>query len=175
MSITLHPEKGVNPRLTICPRCGGDGPELMLIGNQDGVYKCKYCGKSGIGNPSGYPKEKCPSSGSLNGRHEWKFQRRLDDMERIPGSLCDNCIQEIKEHEKLVADGGVYWRCLKCGKSGVILAHSEFAKAVRNAHKLAEPDTEGKYKPCGAEFDESAPCPACTREIGAPDETPVPM
>jgi len=39
----LHPELGVNPKLTICPRCGGEGDELVLIGNHTGVFKCPAC------------------------------------------------------------------------------------------------------------------------------------
>lgn len=32
MTLTLHPEKGLNPRLTFCPRCGNDTDEIILLG-----------------------------------------------------------------------------------------------------------------------------------------------
>ena len=66
-------------------------------------------------------------------------------------------------HEALVADGGVYWRCKKCGLSGVIVARSELAIAVRKKMGIEPPE------PCGLEYTEEEPCPMCTGEI--PKET----
>ncbi len=42
--LTLHPKKGVNPRLTFCPRCGGEGQSLMLIGVHDKKGTCSVHG-----------------------------------------------------------------------------------------------------------------------------------
>lgn len=33
MTLQLHPTKGLNPHLTVCPRCGGDTDEIILLGN----------------------------------------------------------------------------------------------------------------------------------------------
>jgi hypothetical protein len=174
MSILLHPTTGVNPHLTYCTRCGGDVNMLMLLGNQNHVYKCRYCRKIGFGSPSGYPKDECPDGYSTSAggfkHHDWEFQRELEDHEKLPGGLCDTCIAEIEEHKKIVAAGGIYWRCLKCKKEGVIRAGNEFVVSVRRAHKLDEPDTDGVYKPCGVEFTENDPCPVCAGEIPAPGE-----
>ena len=38
-----HNTKGVNPKLTYCPRCGDDAEELMLLGALDGKYECNTC------------------------------------------------------------------------------------------------------------------------------------
>ena len=40
----LDKEKGVNPVLTFCPRCGGDAPELILMGNKGYYQDCPNCG-----------------------------------------------------------------------------------------------------------------------------------
>ena len=37
--IILHPEKGINPRLTVCTVCGEDAEELILVGIPDKVYE----------------------------------------------------------------------------------------------------------------------------------------
>ena len=53
----LHKEKGLNPRLTFCPRCGGDGPDLMLVGAEDGKYECGRCHLVSYGRQ---PRGHCP-------------------------------------------------------------------------------------------------------------------
>ena len=45
-SIYLHPEKGLNPRLTICEACGGETNALIMLGINDVKffeYKCPTC------------------------------------------------------------------------------------------------------------------------------------
>jgi len=41
-SIRLHPEKGVNPRLGCCMRCGKDVNGLVLIGTREMVNLNNY-------------------------------------------------------------------------------------------------------------------------------------
>ena len=149
MSIRLHPEKGVNPRLSYCPRCGGDSNELFLIGANEWIYECSACSQKIIGYPRLGMCPECKNRGVTR-------YRKLDEHEKLPGSLCSACVKEVAEHKAIVAEGGVYWRCLKCEKSGVIRGESELAIAVRKAHGIEAPD------PCGIEFSLEEPCPVCT-------------
>jgi len=43
MAIHLHPTLGVNPKLTYCPRCGGESNELVLIGDRTAKMQCQDC------------------------------------------------------------------------------------------------------------------------------------
>lgn len=141
----------VNPREAYCPRCGGDAPSLIDIGKQDQVCQCRNCGVRLYGFTSGL---KCPGCG-LSGA--FKYLRRLWKNEKVPGSPCDYCLDEINEHAEIVAAGGVYFRCLKCNQSGVIKENA-FSIDVRNEHRIAAP------APCGVEFNQDEPCPKCQEE-----------
>lgn len=139
MSLQLHPKLGPNPHLTFCPRCGGDGPDLILIGARTAKRKCAGCGTLLIGNTLREPCGKCGDTGP----HE--LIGHVEEHEKLPGSFCKSCEEEIKLHKAIVKDGGVYFRCQECGKQGVIRPN-EFAAAVRKTHGL----TNGE--PCGVEF-----------------------
>jgi hypothetical protein len=151
-SITRHKTRGVNPRMGACPRCGKDNGEILLIGSRERKVTCRSCGTVNYG-VSG--RAKCGKCGQYmaDGKIE-----TIEEHERIPSHLCDDCAKEIEEHKKIVADGGVFWRCSHCRSEGVI-RKSDFAMAVRRANKL---DTE-PYQPCGVEFNEKD-CPACNKE-----------
>lgn len=153
--ITLHPTKGVNPRLTICPRCGKDGPELILMGTRDYYVTCPSCGMRGYG---GFEDGRCPKCKAYASE-----RTPIGDHERIPGSLCQECKDEIKLHRELVEAGGVYWSCKDCHGEGVIKGTSDFAKHFR-AHaeggKYKDP-VNGKYPAIGVAFDKTN-CPACS-------------
>lgn len=142
--ILLHPTKGVNPYLTYCPRCGGDGRDLILVGRKDSVNECRACKLTVFG---GGP---CPKCGMST-----EFVRKMEDREKLPGGLCEACEKEEAEHEAAVAEGGVYFKCADCGVRGVIKASAPFAAKVREAHGIAAP------KPCGVEFTKKDGCPQC--------------
>jgi hypothetical protein len=144
-SITLHPEKGVNPFLTFCPRCGGEGRDLILVGRRDYVDECQGCGMKHFG---GADKKTCQGCG----RHQFN-RRKIADGEKLPGGLCLECETEVAEHKAVVAAGGVYFQCADCGVQGVIKAN-EFTADVRKHHGL----TDGE--PCGVEFT-ADDCPKC--------------
>ena len=148
--IELDPVKGVNPKLCYCPRCGGESPELVLVGKRDYVDICLKCNMHAFG---GKPRGgKCPSCKTNVG---WR-RRKLEDGERLPGGPCKSCKDEIDEHDSIVRAGGVFWRCVDCKQGGVI-RKNDFATAVRDEHGL----TNGE--PCGVEFSE-VDCPACSTE-----------
>lgn len=148
MNIRLDPERGVNPCLTVCPRCGGESPELLLLGTSDWLHECAVCGITNVG-PKGQLRCKVDGCGG-----RLKLIRRLEEYERLPATEpCDACKAEIDEHKAIVEAGGIYWRCADCKASGVIKSN-EFAAEVRKAHGIDPPD------PCGVEFTKEN-CPAC--------------
>lgn len=145
-SITLHPEKGVNPKMTYCPQCKGEGRSLILLGNQDKLYQCR-CGQNFIGRPD----RDCPGCGA-----HWRevmFLRNIEEHEKLPDTEpCEACQELNRQTAKMVAEGGVYFRCEKCGSEG----------AVRPDHPLSIKTREvaGVEPPlaCGVKLDE---CPQC--------------
>lgn len=147
MNVRLHPEKGLNPRVTICIACGAD-VGVILLGSNELVYTCDKCGRNHLG---GKPK-RCPC-GEL---HLFTKKRKVGDYEKIPLGLCKSCEEELEKHKSMVKEGGVYWRCTKCRNAGVILNNHELAKIVRDKLKIEPP------APCGVEFD--GDCPACKKK-----------
>ena len=155
--ITLHPEKGLAPHLSVCRKCGKD-VGVVLCGIRDFVDICKSCGFRAYG---GLDKKTtaCPGCGggwhSSNPRGSKGYGRRtLTDSEKIPCDICDECAKKQKECDEAVAAGGVYWKCAKCKSEGAIKPSSPLAAAVRE--QLGVP--EG---PCGVELTEKE-CPVCT-------------
>lgn len=153
-SILLHRTKGVNPYLTYCPRCGGDGPDLILVGTREFVAQCTGCELTVFGGG------KCPKCNRTT-----TFVRKLEERERLPGSLCAACLAEVMLHKEIVAAGGVYWKCVDCRAEGVIKAEAPFAAQVRAAHGIEAP------APCGMEFTK-ADCPKCSVEATSDGQRP---
>jgi hypothetical protein len=152
--ILLHPEKGLNPRLTFCPRCHGDAPELILIGANDKVITCPHCGMNAIGFKS---TQLCPS---CKKRLAGGKTRTLDDHERLPGSLCKACEEEMKKLDEIVKAGGVFFSC-KCGAEGVLRPEHPAAKAARDHFGFHNGE------PCGIKADT---CPQCNKDDGPTGE-----
>jgi hypothetical protein len=153
-NIILHKEKGVNPKVALCERCGKDWG-LLLLGVYDIQWKCTKCGALHIGGHS-EPKE-CGKCGNVTLINKGPYEGR-----DIVSGLCKKCEKELQEHHDIVAAGGVYWNCSNCKANGVIKATSPFAKEVRKAHGVTAP------KPCGVEFNKEN-CPACTRKLALPE------
>lgn len=149
-SIKLHPEKGVNPKLTFCPRCGGDARELILVGADEGVYKCGECDITVFG----YGHGECPKCKSTR---RLSKVRTIGEHEKLPGGPCEKCEKEMAEHDAVVAAGGVHFKCIDCGVVGVI-KDSPFAKDVRKKLKIEAP------MPLGIEFSKKDGCPKCGRD-----------
>ncbi len=144
--IPLHPEKGVNPHMTVCPGCGKEGDEIILVGANNCVLECQACNKKQLGKKRA---RKCLTCGA----QELHFVREMDDTERLP-SLCEECADMEKKAADAVKEGGVFWKCKDCGAGGAIMAESELAQNVRKELDMEPP------KPCGIELSK-ANCPAC--------------
>lgn len=144
-NLILHPEKGVNPRLGVCTRCGEEH-SVILLGKWDRYFHCAECHTVTIGASHKH----CGKCEGARGHFT-----PIGEFDRLPAGLCLVCETEVKEHDAIVAAGGVYWRCEDCQQSGVIRPN-EFAAAVRATHGL----TNGE--PCGVTFDKTT-CWACSK------------
>jgi len=87
------------------------------------------------------------------------YVRRLDPMEKVPlGGLCDACKKLHADAERMVKDGGIYWKCDACHSQGAIPKENPVAVEVRAKLNIQPP------KPCGITFPDN--CPVCReREI----------
>jgi DNA-directed RNA polymerase subunit RPC12/RpoP len=147
-SITLHPKKGLNVHLGVCPRCG-EGNEVVLLGIRNKKIVCPNCDAVNYGSTRMEACGRCKEP-LLNGKAE-----EIEEWEKIPTGLCAKCGEKQKACDKMVAEGGVYFRCKKCGSRGSIKGDHELAKAVREKMKIPTP---GKV---GVELDG---CPGCEKE-----------
>jgi hypothetical protein len=142
--VTLHPTKGVNPRLTCCEQCGGEMNDLILLGTRDYYTTCAICDVKLIGGG------KCP-----------KCQRPgINKTPLPPGPLpsgvCASCQEKNKQCEEMVVAGGIYWKCGDCGSMGAVSGDSELSKRVRAQMGIEPPQA------CGVEFDKDT-CPTCIK------------
>jgi len=147
-SIRLHPELGVNPRLAFCPRCGEDTNDVLLLGATNRIYRCQGCDTPNVGKP----KDGCGRCG----HYDVPFERELGPSEKLPGSICDPCKEELQTHQAEVEAGGVFFKCSDCPTTGVIKAGHPFAEKVREHHGIKAPGI------CGVEFSKAEGCPSCS-------------
>jgi rubrerythrin len=145
MSIYLSPKHGINPCLTYCRRCGGDTPELLIVGNAH-KHICRNCKAVHVGRLKDGRCHFCGNtdfeSSEIDG---WK--------DRFPAQeLCEKCKADIAELKKEVELGGVPWKCSKCKSDGVIKHNSPFAIEFRKEHPIAGIDFNGLH------------CPVCDKE-----------
>lgn len=148
-SIMLDPERGLNPGLTCCPRCGGEGNEIALVGLAK-LWKCGRCGAVHV-EQGKRPPRKCQKCG----HGLFSFVEDFDGWKhKVAGSEpCGRCKKELAKFIEIVKAGGVFWRCKDCGAEGVIRA-GEFAELVRKKTEIEAPEL------CGVEFDKND-CPSC--------------
>ena len=147
VSIPLHPEKGVNPRVIVCANCG-TSTGIAMMGRRDKVWKCLSCNLHHIGGK--------PETGKCHcGADNFEDKGSLPDNAQIPCDLCDDCMAKEQACVEEVEKGGVYWRCLDCKSTGAIKAEAATAKEVRKAHGIPSP------APCGVEVTKDD-CPVCS-------------
>ncbi len=117
MSLILHKDKGVNPHLTTCPRCGSAGDEIVLLGAHDKKVTCQDCGQLHYGETKRSLKHTCKNCGESA-----LVEEAIGDNEKLCGGLCTKCEEELESFQQIVADGGLHFRCKECGRQGVITA-----------------------------------------------------
>jgi len=152
-TITLHPVHGANGHLGYCPGCEQPSGELMFLGIANTVFVCEQCGTKLLSEEM--PKEECPTCGST----QYRVDHELGTGETIPGSLCKTCREKLEHEEKLLKEGGIYFRCLTCNQKGII-TDKEVCDKVREKSGI----TEG---PVGVEFEED--CPFCIQRKQDPE------
>ena len=148
MSISLRKDTD-NPlgcQLTFCPRCGGEGRDLILTGTRRTVIKCPNCGCQNFGSRESEKCGRCQSP--LRGGES----RKMEEHEKLPGGLCESCEKEVLEHKKVVAEGGLHFNCKQCNMTGVIKAQSPSCMEVRKKLNL-DKKIDGEYPPAGIEFE----------------------
>lgn len=130
MSIPLHPTRGLDPHICICPRCGEDNGELTI-----GVT---YTGTDEHGRRHYFSRGKRRVE---ERQHNVTITdvSEVEENEKIPTSLCEKCKNELKAEKVAVQGGGVYFRCDECGLQGVVKnreSSAAFCKQVREANNV---------------------------------------
>lgn len=142
----------LHPRMCICPKCGGDTSELAI-----GAIRKAQTSKGWVYAQRGQT-SKVRARLQEQGIYETLQWIKLDENERVPSSsLCEDCEQEAKEHAEVVAQGGVYFKCLKCNLTGVMKPDTSIAKHVRTEMGIEAPnpvgiESNGCGEPDGLDF-----------------------
>ncbi len=152
--IPIHPDRGIDPHLTFCPRCGGEGRGLT-IGHlkkaevEPGKYVYANRGQT----------HKTRKELEKQGYHGHLHWEDVDEYEKVPDSdVCKKCEEEQDEWKAEIDRGGIYWQCASCSLRGVIKHNAEICRTVREQMKIPAP------QPCGLEFEK------CEEHGGAHDE-----
>ena len=147
--IRLSKAHGLNPAMALCSRCGKETGEIFLIGKCN-RYECRACGRFTIGK---HPIAcmGCHSTDLILVETDIKAPRFS------PGGLCPACKETLEQHNALVRQGGIFWRCQNCDACGVIRPGTPMALMIRHKLGIVAP------APCGVEFDDED-CPVCGRE-----------
>lgn len=149
-SIHIDKERGVNPGVLGCERCGEDYG-VALYGTGGYKKKCGNCGTTNICKRGERECAKC---------HMVRLGPpvRLAESEKVYIGLCTKCEEAQKATDEAVKDGGIYWKCSDCGAAGALKKDAELAKAVRAQSGISAPD------PVGVEFSKEEMCPVCNAE-----------
>ena len=111
-SIMLDKERGVNPGVLGCERCGEDYG-VALYGRGGYKKKCSHCDTVNICMAG---TQECGNCGKyLSGKPE-----RLRPTEKVHSGLCTKCEEAQKATDDAVKEGGVYWKCKDCGSAGAV-------------------------------------------------------
>lgn len=136
-------QKGYSPYQTICPLCQNDAEQLVL--GTVFIYRTRK-GKNfiGFGHAGG------PLAHRLLAMGVEYVADIVDQNKKLPADRpCPDCQADLfhqrLEFEREVMNGGLYWRCDMCRKSGVIVAGDSlgFCESVRGAAGIAPPNNKG--------------------------------
>jgi len=142
---------GANPSMCVCELCGEPTGELALLGKCN-EYRCN-CGALSYGRAAG--DMRCGKCGS---RNLVVVARDVKASRNIAGGICEACREKIERDEALVRQGGIFWKCSKCGARGVVRPGTYCALMVRHKLGIVAPN------PCGVELTEKE-CPVCQGDV----------
>lgn len=150
-SLSVHPTKGLDPRLTYCRRCGGDCEELTLGAIRKGTLPNGQLVYADVRSKYKLAQELL-ESGDINHKGDITWSS-LDDYEKVPVTEpCNSCKSELLIEAEEVKKGGVYIKCIACGVRGVIKAETNLAKEVRANTGIQAPNSVGlESAGCGVE------------------------
>lgn len=125
-SITVHKRLGLNARLTFCPKCGGEGSGLVMLGRKNYKGMCSEHGHVyGIGPRTTH----CIAEGCDRVLTEVK---ELADYEKVPSvELCDACQKSLTIQMEAIDRGGIAWQCSTCGSEGAVLPGGTFDEMIK--------------------------------------------
>lgn len=177
-TIPLHPTRGIDPHMLVCPQCGQDTG--LTLGN---LRKAEYQGKTLIA-----PAGKCREMERQYDLPPLNW-RGLEENEKVLDTgPCEKCreaaaeaqrqILEDPEFTRTFAMNGIAFQCMQCGMLGHLRPLSESAKAICDQVRSslnAEPGA-----PAGMAFNDCAehinmgierPAPSAANEGEAPPAT----
>lgn len=149
--IPLHPDRALDPHLCYCPRCGGESNSLTI-----GHLKKALISRTPDGKPVSGEKQYVYANRGKTTQTAREMEKKgwtigmweeVEEHEKVPGDICDDCCSELAEWDQIIKNGGIYWRCKSCEKQGVIKPSAPICKAVREEAGIEKPD------PIGIEFD----------------------
>ena len=137
MSIPISRDGGVEPHLIKCSRCKGNNGLSIGV-----LMQAEYQGKMIYANVGKTSRTNRDLGENL------KWTHVPIDQKEITMGICDECETELTIFQEELQKGGVFFKCLKCNKTGMIKGGAELAAIVRQEAGIATPN------PCGIEFEE---------------------
>ena len=141
-SIPIDPDKGLDPHMMFCVRCGGESNSLTI----GALRKAKLPTGQWVYSQADRRNETARDligRGMVKTRYDLDWVK-LDEHERVPDPTpCDACAKELKQWAELVEQGGIYFRCKTCSATGVVKPGTDLAIAVRKQAEVDPPDAMG--------------------------------
>lgn len=147
MSIFIHDGTGKNKHNCFCPRCGSLTGKIVHFGPKEAVTTCPNCGTI---NYAAKPNNTCGKCFRLMAGGSVRI---LKKKEKIPDqNVCSSCAQDIRDEQIIVRNGGLFFRCQECGKTGIILPESglKIREEIGKGYNIK--DEGGFYPACGVDF-----------------------
>ena len=139
-NIPISKEGGLEAHLCVCERCMKNDSGALTLGV---LFKTK--GSDGHTYYADRDKRSKTRREAQNAGVTLENWIHVDEHERVPMGLCDECKTEMDYHAAIVRKGGVYFKCTECHQDGVIQPN-EFTYGMKKQHGIKE------HEPIGIEF-----------------------
>jgi hypothetical protein len=148
MKVIINESDGSSKHPTFCRRCGKVVRRVVALSRRSLVVQCPNCQAFVYGAEV---TSKCGCGATLIevlGRH-------VLEGERIPNpELCTACELLTKQEEDVVAEGGAFYRCSECKRSGVMVVESGLRfRSMKGNEEYNIKDENGHYGQFGVVFD----------------------